>query len=97
MSANTPEGKTKNKIKAWLKAHGIWYFMPVGGPFTVHGIPDFVCCAPGGYFIGIEAKAPGKRNSTTPNQDQRLQEIRDHGGVAVVVDDVAQLEELLNG
>lgn len=89
--ALTPEGRVKKDIKKWLDDHGIWYFMPVAGPFAVHGIPDFICCNQG-YFLAIEAKAPGKRGHTTPNQKQRLMEIANAGGLALVVDNVAILE-----
>jgi hypothetical protein len=60
----------------------------------VVGIPDFVCCW-GGRFLAIETKAPGNRKGTTPNQERVLAEIKAHGGVSVVVDDLAQLEALL--
>lgn len=92
--ASTPEGKVKAGIKAWLKARGIWYFMPPANGFGRSGVPDFVCCVHG-RFLAIEAKAPGKRNNTTVNQDDRIAEIRAAHGVAIVVDDPAQLNELL--
>ena len=91
--AKTPEGRVKDAIKAWLKAQGAWYFMPVPSGFGVHGIPDFICCIQG-RFVAIEAKAPGKRKSTTSNQDDRIAEIIEAGGYAIVVDDVAQLKPL---
>jgi hypothetical protein len=87
----TPEGKVKAAVKRFLKAKGVWYFMPIGGPFTTHGIPDFICCWKG-KLVAIETKAPGRRNETTPNQDRRISEINQAGGVAVVVDDVSQIE-----
>jgi hypothetical protein len=100
--AQTPEGKVKAKVKALLKKLGIWSFMPVAGPFSPHGIPDFICCVPTvitpemvgqkvGLFVAIETKAPGKIKNTTPNQERVIEEINDHGGTAVVVDDVSQL------
>jgi hypothetical protein len=47
--------------------------------------------------LAIETKAPGKRGDTTANQDRVISEIRDHWGKAVVVDDVSQLIEYLDG
>ena len=83
----------KAKVKAWLKAKGIWFFMPVQTGLGVSGIPDFLCCRDG-RFLAIETKAPGKRANTSAGQDYQIMLIHKAGGAAVVVDDVAQLEEL---
>ena len=93
--AKTPEGKVKDAIKKELNARGIWFFMPASNGFGKVGIPDFVCCV-NGKFLGIEAKAPGKRNNTTPNQDARINEIRAARGWAIVADDVQQVKEFLD-
>lgn len=93
--AMKPEAKVKMQVKKWLKDRGIFFYMPVQSGFGVVGIPDFVCCAQG-RFLGIETKAPGERSNTTPNQDRVLSEIKVSGGIAVVVDDVTQLEGLLD-
>jgi hypothetical protein len=69
--------------------------MPVQNGMGVVGIPDFVCCWQG-KFLAIETKAPGKLSNLTPNQERRLFEIHQAGGIAVVVDDVAKLKELLD-
>lgn len=97
--AATPEGKVKLGIKKLLKARGIYYYMPVQGGLGVVGIPDFICCVPcvsGGRFLAIEAKAPGKRGNTTANQDAQIAAIQRSSGVAVIIDDPAQLEFLLD-
>lgn len=94
--AQTPEGKVKDRVKKLLKEKGVWYFMPVAGPFAVHGIPDFICCHDG-KFMGIETKAPGKINNVTPSQERVIQEIRDHNGVCLVIDNITQLEEFFTG
>jgi hypothetical protein len=90
----TPEGKVKDAVKKVLKKHGIWYFMPMQNGFGVVGIPDFICCFHG-IFLGVETKAPGKRDQTTPNQDRVLREIKEHGGYTIVVDDAKQLEDYI--
>lgn len=94
--AQTPEGKVKDGVKKVLKAHGIWFYMPVAGPFASHGIPDFVCIW-NGKFLGIETKAKGKIGNLTPNQERVIAEINKHGGIAIVVDDPKTVEEFLNG
>ena len=91
----TPEGRVKTAIKKRLASRGIWFYMPVQNGMGVVGIPDFICCW-GSKFLAIEAKAPGKRGNTTPNQEHRMAEIRKAGGIAVVIDDVSQLDEVLN-
>lgn len=91
--AQTPEGAVKAKIKAWLKARGIWFCMPIGSGFGNSGVPDFLCCWDG-LFLAIEAKAPGKRRNTTVMQDNQIIGIHKSNGIAVVVDDVSQLDEL---
>lgn len=91
----TPEGRVKEAVKKVLKARGIWFFMPMQNGFGVVGIPDFICCWKG-QFLAIETKAPGKKADTTPNQERKIQEIKDHGGWALVVDDAKQLIEFLN-
>lgn len=46
-----------------------------------------------GRFMAIECKRPGGK--TTPAQDRFLANVRDNNGIAIVVDDVLQLDELL--
>ena len=92
--ATTPEGRVKAAIKKWLKERQIWFYMPMQSGMGVVGIPDFICCW-NGKFLAIEAKAPGKRSSTTANQDQRIHEIRSARGYAIVVDDANQLNEFM--
>ena len=89
----TPESKVKAAIRAWLKARGIYYAMPIGTGYGSSGVPDFLCCW-NGRFLAIEAKAPGKRSNTTTMQDRQLQAIRNANGLALIVDDVKQLDEV---
>lgn len=90
----TPEGKVKAAVKKLLKKHGVYFYMPVQNGMGVVGIPDFICCIRG-HFMAIETKAPGKRNNTTANQKRQLALISEAGGIALVVDDPAQLEDVL--
>lgn len=92
--ARTPEGAVKDKVKKLLKEHGIFFFMPVSNGMGQVGIPDIIACMDG-WFLGIECKAPGKRGNTTPNQERVLEEIAEHGGIAVVCDDPAQVEAII--
>lgn len=92
--AITPETKVKAKIKGILKAHNVYYAMPIGTGYGNSGVPDFLCCV-NGHFLGIEAKA-GK-GTTTALQDKNIQQIKDAGGTATVIneDTLGYLEQLI--
>ena len=89
----TPEGKIKAAVKARLNAAGAYWYMPVSNGMGRVGAPDFIVCWCGRFF-GIETKAPGKRNNTTPNQRREGDAIGAAGGTWIVVDDPAQLDHL---
>lgn len=82
--AQTPEVKVKAKIKALLKQHNVYYAMPIGTGYGNSGVPDFLCCV-AGHFLAIEAKA-GK-GTTTALQEKNLQQIRESGGYAGVINE----------
>jgi len=82
--AQTPEAKVKAKIKAILKAHNIYYAMPIGTGYGNSGVPDFLCCV-NGKFVAVEAKA-GK-GQTTALQDKNLQAINASGGYTCVINE----------
>ena len=83
--AATPEKRVKDKVVAILKQEGAYYFFPATHGFGRSGVPDVVCCVPGGAFLAIECKA-GK-NTTTPLQEKNLRQIEKSGGVALVFND----------
>jgi Holliday junction resolvase len=58
------------------------------------GVPDIVGCFES-VFFGIECKAKG--NKPTPLQEKNLRDIKDAGGIALVVDEhnMDQVVELL--
>lgn len=101
--ATTPEGRVKAKVKAELKRRVAWHYMPVQNGMGVVGIPDIIACYRG-FFLAIETKAPSKNPTTpeqrwkkaTPNQQQRISEIRHAEGIALVVDDVQQVIDVLD-
>lgn len=80
--ATPPEAKVKAKIKAILKAHNVYYAMPIGTGYGSSGVPDFLCCIKG-KFLAIEAKA-GK-GTTTALQEKNLKSIRESGGLTAVI------------
>lgn len=91
--ATTPEGAVKKVIRKYLDSLGAWVYMPMSNGMGRVGCPDFLVCHQG-KFYAIEAKAPGKRSNTTPNQEREIAEIIAAGGRAIVADDVQQVKEL---
>jgi len=90
----TPESKVKAKVKALLKKHGAYHFMPATHGYGSSGVPDIVACMKG-RFIGIECKANGGKPTTL--QIKNLMLIVDHGGISLLVDEtgIDSLEMLL--
>lgn len=82
--ALTPERKVKNKVTALLKAYGVYYFYPLSGGFGKAGVPDIICCV-NGRFLAIECKAGD--NTTTALQERNIEEIKNNGGIALVVNE----------
>jgi pantoate kinase len=80
----TPEAKVKAKIKDLLKAHNVYYAMPIGTGYGNSGVPDFLCCV-NGQFLAIEAKAGN--NKPTALQEKNIRDIRNAGGIAMVVNE----------
>jgi Holliday junction resolvase len=80
--AKTPERKVKDAVVTILKRFGAYYFYPVSGGFGRSGVPDIVGCYMG-LFVAIECKAGvGK---TTALQDAQIEQIKQAGGVALVI------------
>lgn len=94
--ASTPEGRVKAACKKLLKARNIYFFCPIGGMYSSHGVPDIVCVAPGGRVFFVETKAPGKLNTLTANQKACHDDIRARDGEVLVIDNVCRLEEYIH-
>ena len=92
--AATPESLVKKKIKAILKAHGIYYAMPIGTGYGNSGVPDFLCCI-NGHFVAIEAKAG--RGAATALQLKNLDAIQTSGGHPMIIreDNMEYLENVI--
>lgn len=90
--ATTPEGRIKNRLKAMLKKHSVWFYMPQAGVFGRAGIPDFVLIVEG-RFIGVECKA-GRQKRPTQLQRVAMEGIEKAGGKCFVVYDYDTQDEL---
>lgn len=87
------EAVVKDNIKRILRRYGVYFIMPHGGHFGNIGVPDFICCYQG-KFIAIEAKS--STGKVSPRQQVHLDDITEHGGIAMVVNDetLNDLEDL---
>jgi hypothetical protein len=105
--AATPEAKVKALVKAALKLHGAFYFMPVQGGMGAPSL-DFLCAArfrDMAIFFAIETKSPGKK--PTPRQELTIATMEAVGVRVFVIDGeegvdemktwLTQLEHLRNG
>lgn len=82
--AMTPEAKVKKKVTSHLKTLGAYYFYPVTGGYGKSGVPDIIGCYKGQFF-GIECKAGN--NKPTPLQEKNLSDIKENGGIALVINE----------
>jgi hypothetical protein len=80
--SHSKEEHVKADVKELLKKHGVWYFMPIGGPFATVGIPDFIACVAGELW-GIETKFGS--NKPTQMQAKQLHDITAAGGRSFVI------------
>ena len=94
MKQPVKEKWVKQQVVKMLKERHVYYFFPVAGAYTSIGVPDIVACIRG-RFVGIECKAGNNR--PTELQLRNLEDIRDNGGVALVVNenDLKALEQRL--
>ncbi|RJQ38873.1 MAG: hypothetical protein C4555_04470 [Dehalococcoidia bacterium] len=72
----TPEGKVKQAYRALLKERGAYFFSPVQTGLGRRTLDDLICYR--GWFIAIEAKAPGGK--LTDYQEQTARQIEAAGG-----------------
>jgi hypothetical protein len=82
----TPEGRLKDKIKAFLKERDAYYFMPVQMGYGAPSV-DFLVCYHG-KFVALETKAPGGK--PTKRQVITLETMREAGAETWWGDDFEQ-------
>lgn len=79
----TPEGLVKRDVKAALKRHGVYHFMPVSNGMGAMGVFDFVC-AVNGVFVGIECKSDATKKPT-PLQIRNAEVAKSSGAVVLLI------------
>ena len=80
--ANPNEGDVKKDVVKILHDDGWFVFRPAANQFGTTGVSDILALKRG-TFLAIEAKLKKKEGST--HQEDFMQEVRDAGGYAVVV------------
>jgi hypothetical protein len=79
-----------NQIRSFLKVYGVFHWKQHQGLGSTPGVPDIIGIYKG-RFLGIEIK--GERGKVSLVQQQFIDLINQHGGIAFVarsVDDVAR-------
>lgn len=89
----TPESKLKKDLKTLLNERGAYWAAIAGGPYAKPGDPDIIVCYQG-MFIAIEAKT--YEGSQSEWQKLREKQIRDAGGIYLIIKNVDQLASFLN-
>jgi hypothetical protein len=101
----TPEGTVLAGCLRYLQARRIYHWRNSVGAVRVapdrgvhfgkKGSADIIGCLPDGRFLAVEVKAQNGRLS--PEQKQFLAEIRELGGLALVIRDWRELDAALRG
>jgi hypothetical protein len=78
----TPEGEVKKNIKKVLSKYSAYWYMPVSNGMGAPSLDYLVCVK--GIFVGIEAKAPGKK--ATARQKLTMENIEAAGGHGFLCD-----------
>jgi Holliday junction resolvase len=88
------EKQFENKIKKFLKSHGIWFTKVWGGGYQKAGIPDILACV-NGRFVAIEIK--GSSGKPTELQEYNIRKINECNGVGIILypKDFERFEKLI--
>lgn len=87
------ESAFQTKVISYLKSKGAYVIKIHVGSYQLEGEPDIICCHQG-KFYAFELKQG--YNKASELQKIKLELIRESGGVAMVVRDIKQLEELFD-
>jgi hypothetical protein len=82
MARNTPEGKVKAAIKAYLNALGAFHRWPVSNGMGADQLDCYGCHC--GLYFTIEVKRDDKPAKATPRQLAHIERVKAAGGIAIV-------------
>ena len=77
------ETNFKKRVQKFLVQKGIWEVKYFANAYTKAGIPDTLCCLPGGKFMAIELKA--ENGTPSELQEKNLREIEQLGGFGILL------------
>lgn len=60
------------------------------------GISDILAIMPGGKFLSVECKRPGKKGDVTEKQRLFMAEVERRGGITIIAESVADVERILS-
>lgn len=86
------ESKVQKDIQKLLDKRGAYVVKVISG--NRRGIPDLLVCYKG-QFLGFEVKTPTTKNKASPLQLKNIEMIRKANGIASVVWEVEQVEEII--
>lgn len=86
----------ENKIKRYLFEKGHLFFKVHGSKFMVPGISDIIACVCG-RFVALEVKAPGKKNTESPQQKIFGNNVIKSNGEYYLVDNFDDVVEIIEG
>lgn len=89
------EKQLENNIKRYLFEKNIYHFKVHGSSFMEPGIPDIIACV-NGFFVGIEVKRPGAKNTQTEQQKIHERNINKSNGIYLLTDNLLEVEVLIN-
>ena len=87
------ESDVQFRILKLLKSRGCSVFKTM--TCNRNGIADIIACSPTGQFIAIEVKAPGKLHTVSRLQAAYLEEVRSRGGIAILTDNLYDVDKAL--
>lgn len=92
MARDTPEGKVKKAIKAYLNALGAFHRWPVSNGMGGDQVDCYGCHC--GLYFAFEVKRDDlpKVPEATERQKRHLKEVREAGGIAAVVSSVDEVK-----
>jgi len=88
------EGVVQKEILAYLKSKNFYTVKTMRS--NMNGVPDIICCVHG-FFIAIEVKAEGKKNTATKLQKRHQLDVIKAGGIALICDNVEEVKKAIEG
>lgn len=86
----TPEGAVTKAVRDLLRHMGVFHWKQHQGLGSAPGVADIIGCYDG-RLLAIELKAPGKRIKPDSAQQRFLDNVHEHGGIAIEADSVEAL------